>query len=394
MRKTSVRWFGTWVLWATAASAAGPGPLARAVQPFVDQGQYAGAVMIVVSVDKVLDAETVGFADVERGEPMRPDTFGYIASTGKPIIATAVMMLVDEGKVALDDPVSKYLPDFAPRIAAQGAGGNGELSAPAQPVTVRMLLNNTHGLMPDLLPTARPYDSMPLAEHVRDLTSHPLAHEPGAAFVYSGVGINVAARVVEVVSGEDIEKFLRRKLLTPLGMKDSTFFPSNAQLTRLATSYWMPPGTTKLTATPLSMLTQPLGDRKARFAPAGGLFSTAPDMARFGQLFLGRGFYRGHRYLSEASVDAMTHRSLGDEAQKGVPQIPGVDIVLSYGLGWGVAANGAYFHPGLGGADIGIDATRRFAVVLLAQSGTQSSFAVRSVVMKTAEKLYLTPARF
>src|SRR4051812_3195645 len=143
------------LLWAAAAgSAAEPGPLARAVQPFVDQGQYSGAVMIVVSKDEILDVETVGFANLESGKPMRADSVAYIASTGKPIIATAVMMLVDEGRIALDDPVSKYLHDFAPRIAAKDAEGREELRAPAHPITVRMLLNNTHGLSIDQSPTA------------------------------------------------------------------------------------------------------------------------------------------------------------------------------------------------------------------------------------------------
>jgi CubicO group peptidase (beta-lactamase class C family) len=379
---------GVWILCATAL--AGPGPLARAVQPFVDRGEYAGAVMVVVSADKVLDSEAVGFADLESRKPMRPNTLGYIASTGKPMIATVVMMLVEEGKLALDDPVSKYLPNFAPRIAAQGGGG--QLHAPENPVTVRMLLNHTHGLAPDPSATAPLYDSMPLADHVRDLTSQPLTHEPGTAFAYSGVGVNVAARVVEVVSGEDFDRFLNRRLLAPLGMQDTTFFPSAAQLSRLAKSYWIPPGSTKLTATPLS-LTQPFGDRKARFAPAGGLFSTAPDMARFAQLFLGRGVFHGHRYLSEASVDAMTRRSLNDDAQKTVPKIPGSDKVLSYGLGWGVVADGEYFHPGTGGVDIRVDATRRIAVVLLAQCGSPSSFTVRDAVMGAADKQYLAPAK-
>src|SRR6185369_14029680 len=143
------------------ASSAQQGPLARAVQPFVDQQRYAGAAIIVVTADRVLDTEAVGFADVASRKPMQPDSFGYIASAGKPITAAGIMMLVDEGKLRLDDPVAKYLPEFASKHA----------------ITVRMLLDNSSGLQGDVSPGAPLYDSMPLPDLVRDVASRPLLHE-------------------------------------------------------------------------------------------------------------------------------------------------------------------------------------------------------------------------
>jgi len=341
--------------------------------------------------NKILDAETVGFADVATHAPMRLDSIGYVASAGKPIIAAAIMMLVDEGKIELDAAVSNYLRDFAPRIRYEDGNHLGELRAPLRSINVRMLLDNTSGLQGDVSANARLYDSMPLDALVRDVVSRPLAHEPGSKFMYSGIGDSVAARVVEVVSGENIERFLGRRIFAPLGMKDTTFIPTSAELTRLATSYWTPLGAQQMAVAPLAMLTRPLDDRTLRYAPSGGLFSTAPDLSRFAQLFLNRGLFDGKRLLSTASIDLMTHRSLSDEAQATVPQIPGENAVFSYGLGWGVTDDGAYFHPGLGGSDMAIEHTRHMAVVLMSQSGTDAVFQVRSAVTGLANQLFLEP---
>jgi CubicO group peptidase (beta-lactamase class C family) len=390
MRRTIWAWL-PFVFSAALAQSTEPGPLAQAVQPFVERGEFAGAVMLVTSKRKFLDIETAGFADVEHRKPMRPDTLGNIASTGKPMIAAVLMMLVDDGKIGLDEPVSHYLSDFKPLIKVTTPDGKGELRPPVHAITVRMLLNHTHGLTPDFSSSV-PVDSMPLPVLISDYLGRPLAHEPGTAFMYSGVGANVIARVVEVVSGRPFEQVLQRRLLDPLGMKDTTFFPTDAQLARLALSYWIPPGSKQLTVTTLPGLTRPFGDRRVRFAPAGGLFSSAPDMARFAQLFLNRGTFSGKRYLSESSVARMTSNSLSSEAMKTVPQPPGVSERLSYGLGWGVSDTGAYFHPGTGGVDISVDPSRSIAVVLLPQCGTDWSFAVRAEVMATA-KVHFIPVR-
>jgi CubicO group peptidase (beta-lactamase class C family) len=360
------------------------------IQPFVDDGKFAGAVVMVVSKDEVLDVEAVGYADVENRKPMREDTFFWIASTSKPFNATALMMLVDAGKVRLDDPVRKYLPNFSPRIAGKTADGSDRLRDPTQPVTVRMLLNHTHGLTPDYSATARRDDSIPLPALLDDYLSRPLRHEPGAAFMYSDAGVNTAARIVEVVSGQSFEVFIQRRLLRPLGMAETTYFPSAAQLARLALSYWIPPETKTLAVTPLTALTYPLGDRKSRFAPAGALFSTARDLGKFAQMFLNKGVLGGRRYLSEEAVAEMTRNQVLPPAAQTLPSAGGLDAPHGYGLGWGVGGSGAFFHPGMGTVDVRIDPTRQIGIVFLPQCSTEWSFDIRARVMEAAEHRFAT----
>jgi CubicO group peptidase (beta-lactamase class C family) len=155
---------------------------------------------------------------------MTRDTVFWLASASKPFQATAVMMLVDEGKIGLDDPVTKYLPRFRPRITTR-SGGKETLREPAHPITIRMLLNHTHGLSPNYWPDAPPDDSVPLKRWVDELLTRPLLHEPGTVFRYSDAGSNVSSRIVEVVSGEPFEKFLEERLLSPLGMKGYDVLP-------------------------------------------------------------------------------------------------------------------------------------------------------------------------
>jgi CubicO group peptidase (beta-lactamase class C family) len=359
---------------AVLAQNAEPPTFAEVVQPYVDQGRFAGANGVVVSKDTVLAFPTVGYADVATKKPMQRDTMFWMASTSKPFQATALMMLVDEGKVKLDDPVSKYLPKFKPRIAVKAADGTEKLFEPQHPVTVRMLLNHTHGLSPNYSPDAPRADSIPLAAYVEDLLSRPLLHEPGTAFMYSDAGVNTASRIVEVVSRKSFEQFLDQRLLQPLGMKDTTYIPTAEQLARLATAYYIPPGTQTIVAVP-DALAQPrpraeLADRSRRFAPQGGLFSTGGDLAKFAQMFLNQGTLEGHRYLSEWAVAEMTRDQIPPAAASTVPQPPpGPDSPATYGLGWGVGTTGAYFHPGMAMTDIRIDPKRGLATIFLPQHG-------------------------
>jgi CubicO group peptidase (beta-lactamase class C family) len=153
-------------------------------------------------------------------------------------------------------------------------------------------------------------------------------------------------------------------------MKDTTYFPTQEQLARLATVYWFSPTEHKLVRAPQEVfLTLPYNDRKIRHAPGGGLFSTGDDLARFAQLFLGKGVVDGHRYLSGEAVTEMTRSQLSPEALATIPQPPGggPDTPASYGLGWGVGASGAYFHPGSASTNIRIDPKRGYATIFLPQ---------------------------
>jgi CubicO group peptidase (beta-lactamase class C family) len=372
------------------AQAQEPPNFREIVQPYVDRGLMAGANGVVVTAGEILNFPSVGFADLEAKKPMQRDTLFWIASTSKSLQATALMMLVDDGKVKLDDPVSNYLPRFKPRIAVKDANGKEVLREPAHAVTVRMLLNNTSGLVyaDPAAPTRT--DCCSLKDEVARFISFPLTHEPGTRFAYSNAGIDTASRIVEVVSRLDFETFLNQRLLQPLGMKDTTYFPSAEQLGRLATVYWFSPTEKKLVRAPQEVfLTAPYNDRKIRHAPGGGLFASGDDLARFARMFLGRGMLDGHRYLSESAVAEMTRSQLSAEAQATVAQPPGggPDIPVSYGLGWGIGATGAYFHPGVASTNIRVDPTRGFAAIFLPQqAGDMTIFEASQRLQDAVEK--------
>ncbi len=359
------------------------------VQPYVDRGLMAGATGVVVTQDAILNFPIVGYADLEAKKPMRRDTLFWIASTSKAFQAAAIMMLVDDGKVKLDDPVSKYLPDFKPRIAVKGAGGKESLREPAHAITVRMLLNHTSGLQYADPAVATRTDCCSLAALVARFVSLPLMHEPGTKFAYSNAGPDAASRIVEVVGGKNFETFLNERLLQPLGMKDTTYFPDEAQLARLAVVYWFSPTEKKLVRAPQEVfLTLPYNDRKIRHAPGGGLFSTGDDLARFAQMFLARGTFEGRRYLSESAVAEMTRNQLSPEALATVPQPPGgLDVPATYGLGWGVGASGAYFHPGVTSTNIRVDPKRGYATIfLLQQAGDMTILEVSVRLIDAANR--------
>ena len=215
-----------------------PKNLAAVLQPFVDSHSLAGAVVLVANKDKVLDLEAVGYLDVAAKKPMPTDAIFWIASQSKPITGAALMILVDEGKVKLDDPVEKYLPEFANvKVAVKQEKGPPVLRKPKRSITVRDILNHTSG-MPFASKKEHPtLDGLTLKEGVKSYAETPLQSDPGEKYSYSNAGINTAGRIIEVVSGMSYEEFLDKRLFGPLGMKDTTFWPNEEQLTRLAKSY-------------------------------------------------------------------------------------------------------------------------------------------------------------
>ena len=212
--------------------------IAAVLQPFVERHTLAGAVTLVATKDKVLALETVGWADIAAQKPMQTDNLFWIASMSKPITAAALMILVDEGKVNVDDPVTKYLPEFGEQwLAAEKDEQHVLLKKSAEPVRIRHLLSHTSG-MPFKSSLEQPtLDGLRLRDAVRSYVLTPLQWEPGSKYQYSNAGINTAGRVIEVVSGQSYESFLDERLFGPLGMKDTTFWPRGEQLARLAKSY-------------------------------------------------------------------------------------------------------------------------------------------------------------
>jgi CubicO group peptidase (beta-lactamase class C family) len=275
------------------------------LQPFVDSGDLAGAVALVANSQDIVSLDAVGFADIAAKRPMQSDTLFWIASQTKPMTAAALMTLVEAGSVHLDDPVTRFLPEFK-----------------AQTPSVEHLLTHTSG-MPFASAMETPtLDLLPLHERVQSYAMMPLLSEPGTAYRYSNAGINTAARIIEVVSGTDYATFLQNCLLGPLGMTDTTFWPDATQLSRLAKPYRPSQETGELEEISISQLSYPLDDPQRQPMPAGGLFSTASDVARFCQMFLNGGQWEGRRYLSEASVREMTRG-------RSVPNFEG-----RLGLGW------------------------------------------------------------
>jgi CubicO group peptidase (beta-lactamase class C family) len=312
-----------------SAFAETPASVVPLLQPFVDKHELAGAVALVADKDKVLAVATVGFADIAHGTAMKPDALFWIASQSKAMTATAVLMLVDEGKIALDDPVEKYLPEFRGQmVVAEKDNDHTLLRKPAHSITVREVLSHMSGLPFKSAIEEPTLDGLPLAAAVRSYAMSPLQTEPGTHYSYANAGINTAARILEVVSGMKYEDFMQQRLFDPLGMKDTTFWPNAAQVRRLAKSYHPDDAKTNLVEFPVTQLHYPLTDRTQRFPmPAGGLFSTAQDTARFCQMLLNGGALNGRRYLSDAAFHELTKR-----------QTP-LTVNDSYGFGLAIGAD-------------------------------------------------------
>jgi len=331
-----------------------PAKLAPVLQPFVDSHILAGSVVLVADRDKVLDVEAVGWADIAAKKPMKTDSVFWIASQSKPITATALMILVDEGKVNVDDPVEKYLPEFKGQqvnVAAEGA--KPELRVPRHPILVREVLSHTSGL-PFKSPIEEPtLDILSLEERVKSYAKEPLLFEPGTKSKYANAGINTAGRIVEVVSGMKFETFLDERIFKPLGMTDTTFYPSKAQIERLAKSYKPNAAKDGLEETTIGQLKYPLDDPERRPMPAGGLFSTANDLSIFYRMMANGGIFNGKRILSEKAVKTMTSDQSGEAHSH-------------YGFGFGTDGK-SFTHGGAYGTNSRYDMERKLVTVYLVQ---------------------------
>jgi CubicO group peptidase (beta-lactamase class C family) len=337
------------------------------LQKFVDDRVIAGAVTLVSRHGQIASLEAVGYADLEKKTPMRADHLFWIASMTKPITATAVLMLRDDDRLSVEDPVEKYLPEFKGQwMISQKSDTQLTLVRPSRPITLRDLLTHTSGLGD--VPSPRPDAS--LAELVMAYSQTPLRFEPGSRWEYSNAGINTLGRIVEVVSRRPFAVFLQQRIFTPLGMKDTTFWPTPAQARRLAKSYQPAEGGAGLETTPIFFVKGELTDRTRTPSPAGGLFSTASDLGRFYQMILDGGTYRGKRLLSRDGIDRMVRPQTG-ELKAGFTE------GMSFGLGWGVVKQptgvtamlspGSYGHGGAYGTQGWVDPAKEMVLVLMIQ---------------------------
>ena len=352
------------------ATAADP-RLAGALQPFVDEHKLAGAVVLVASPERTLALEAVGDSDVVAKTPMKVDDLFWIASMSKPITATALMTLVDEGEVRLDDPVEKYLPEFRDQmVVAEKGDGRLVLKKPGHPITVREVLSHTSGLV-GRSPLEDKLDVLPLRIGAITYGLSPLQSEPGSRYEYCNPGINTAGRIIEVVSGMPYEEFMQKRLFDPVGMKDTTFWPTESQERRVARSYKPNAARDGFEEIPVTQLTYPLTDRAKRHPyPAGGLFATAADVAAFGRMILNGGVADGKRILSESAVRQMTSTQTGDLISKGKGE-------HGYGLGLstsrksrgddGPVIPGPCNHGGAYDTHLDIDPGRKLVCVYMVQ---------------------------
>ncbi|MCL5744622.1 MAG: beta-lactamase family protein [Acidobacteria bacterium] len=286
----------------------------------------------------------------------------------KPITASALMMLVDEGKVHIEDPVEKYLPEFKDQwLIVEKDNDHLLLKRPPHPITVRNILTHTSGLPPTSAMEKPTLDLFPLLVGARSYAMTPLQFAPGSKYQYSNAGINTAGRIVEVVSGMSYAEFLQRRLFEPLGMKDTTFRPAGRQLRRLAKSYKSNMERKDLEKIHIDQLRYPLDDRTRQPMPAGGLFSTAQDLVRFLRMVLGGGVFEGRRYLSAEAVRQMTSVETGD--------LMIGNGSTGYGFGWSVLRRpardgrtaGSFGHGGAYKTAMWVDPHRKLIMVLLRQ---------------------------
>jgi len=370
------------------ASKAGMDPerLARIsarMKEYVDRGELAGVVTLVSrhGVTAALDAH--GWADVSGKKPMKADSIFQIMSMTKPVCGTAIMMLVDEGKLALTDAVEKHLPEFRGQMmVASRDGDTVTLKKPSRPMTVRDLMTHTSGLPGAPPPGLRElYQRMDLtlADAVRIYSQMPLNFEPGTVWQYSNTGIATLGRLVEVASGMPFEKFLETRLFQPLGMKDSFIFPPADKLDRIVIVHQAKDG--KLVDAPATILggDSRLHRKGAKYsAPEFGLHSTAQDLAAFYNMMRAGGMHQGKRLLSAASVKVATTMHTGDIK---AGHLPGT----GFGLTWEVTrvpmgmlnlmSIGSFGHGGAFGTHGWIDPEKDLVGVFLIQHTGLSSNA-------------------
>lgn len=285
-------------------------PLSAAIQPYVDQSKIPGAVMFVADREGMLAVEPIGWADIEARKPMRQGTLFWVASQTKPVTAVAIMMLVDEGKLNLNDLVEKFIPQFAGLMyVAKKDDTEVLLRKPSSPITVKDTLLHTSGLPFKTAVEEPTLDLLPLETTVRSYTMAQLEFDPGTSILYSNAGFNTAGRIVELLSGMPYERFLDERIFRPLGMHDTTFWPDAEQTGNLAQSYSADPTDGHLVKFNIEQLRYPLSDTRNRFPmPAGGLFSTARDLAIFYRMMLNGGALDGRVYLTPESVRELTRR--------------------------------------------------------------------------------------
>jgi CubicO group peptidase (beta-lactamase class C family) len=352
------------------------------MQKHVDEQKIAGAVAVVARRGKVAYLESVGKQDIKKSIDMSTDTIFRIASMTKPITSVAVLALYDDGLIKLNDPVSKYIPEFGK--ATVFAPGERKNIRAKRKITIKHLLTHTSGLTYHWNTQIGPLykeagithgliqDDSVLGEKMKKLARIPLLHHPGEAYEY-GLSVDVLGRVVEVVSGKTLEEFFQERIFGPLAMNDTHFFIAADKMPRLAAAY------APKSKGGLKLLTEPVveeamvysadhpyvGQRKY-FSGGGGLCSTVGDYLRFSQMLLNLGKLDGKRVLKRGTVRLMTKDHVG-ELNKNQGFGLGVSVARDTDKSGGLDCVGSFGWGGFWYTTFFVDPKERMVGVCMAQ---------------------------
>jgi CubicO group peptidase (beta-lactamase class C family) len=359
--------------------------ITQMIQRRIAAGDLAGAVTIVARKGKVAHLSAQGVMDLQTKQPMTPASMFRIASMTKPVVGVAIMMLVEEGKLRLTDPVSRFIPEFRDMkvgVAQPGGRGGGAAdeprfyTVPAQrEITIKDLLTHTSGLgsgpmgNSDIAKVARK-EGETLAAYIPRLGRTTLEFQPGTRWTYSpGAGFETLGRIIEVASGTPLDRFFRTRIFDPLGMKDITFWPTDEQMPRVATVYARTAKGLTRSETPNDTLS-----RNIYFRGSGGLYSTAEDYIPLGIMLANGGEMGGKRLLSRKSVEMMRAAHVLDT-------LPGRPAGEGYGLSVRVVTNhaarntllsdGTYGWSGAQGTHFFVDPVEQLVGVLMVQTSNQ-----------------------
>ena len=345
------------------------------MQAHIDKGHVAAMQILVARHGKVAYFNSAGVRDLDSGAPVKDDTIFRLYSQTKPVTSVAIMMLYEEGKLRLTDPVSKFLPDLKGLEVYVSGEGDDMVTEPAsREVTIHDLLTHRSGFTYYFLadtPVARLYGErginpngltadddaglkdVDLAEFIRRLGTVPLNHQPGTEWHY-GVSLDVLGRVVEVASGQTLDVFFEEHIFEPLGMVDTAFFVPEDKLDRFTVNYSSGPDGQLVVADPINGV---FASKPALLSGGAGLASTSADYFQFAQMMLNKGEWNGVRLLSQKSVEYMTTDHLPKDQKLGFFKGVGfglgvgvlVDPIARQGLGsvgefsWGGAASTDWF---------------------------------------------------
>jgi CubicO group peptidase (beta-lactamase class C family) len=364
------------------------------MKAFTEDHTVAGIVTLISHSGEIAEFDAAGMADIEANRPMRKDTIFQIMSMTKNFTGVGIMMLAEEGKLTLRDPVDRFLPEFKNmRVATTTGPDSGQLGTPARAITIVDLMTHTSGMF-----DAAPHEidgysqkmNIPLADLMKVFARQPLLFQPGTKWSYSSPGIDILGRIIEVCSGQKYEDFIEQRILKPLGMKDSFFFPKPEQIERIAMVYESKNG--KLTRSPGTILGgDPAAHRQGAVfpAPSWGLYSTAEDLLHFYQMMLNGGTFQGKRYLSRFSAGLMT-----ESHTVGIHPV-GWLVGGSYGLTWEIVdqpfgelvghSKGTFGHGGAFGTQGWIDPANNLIRIMLIQRSNGGTDSLRNSFMTMSE---------